>query len=708
MGPDSPLPLPPDFADADEYVDSVLKFATSSWLLQTLCGGVHILDFCTREPDLYSAILPESWRTWFKDQDIMDILDVLMREDLQQFDSDEKQQWRGGAVPPKDLLQYIKDVRRHLLARDFPSPGSPAPPQKSSIARHIAMGMKVKKVHEVDHFARYIDRLTAEIAAERKEITHLVDFGSGQNYLGRALAAPPYSKHIVAVESKQHNIEGAKNMDILAKLVAKPVTMVNKKEYRKAQDKRKKGLRYDANGVIPTALDESPAIGNGEPEIEEKGRMVNSTLNGNPVSVTGARDECNVDGCEGCEQTPPSISSTTKSCTNGSTDQPKAVTTTLQIYNQGHGSVQYVEHIIQGGDLGPVVDQILDASQARPATTPNPSQPVQATNINTVPKSTEPNLMVISLHSCGNLVHHGLRSLLLNPAVSAVAMVGCCYNLMTERLGPPTFKLPSLRPNHPRLETTANAFDPNGFPMSEHMANYPLPLTPQNEEQAGMDPPRGIRLNITARMMAVQAPQNWGRSDSELFFTRHFYRALLQRIFLDHGVVAAPTTADDMVGDDPTSPSPSPSPLAASESPRINYSSRGPGLSSDGTLAPLTIGTLRKFAYADFVSYVRAAISKLLLPNTFCAIPASFISSKLSSLTDEQIRGYEEEYAGRKKELSVMWALMAFSAGVVESLVVVDRWLWLREQEGVGECWVEAVFGYEYSPRNLVVVGVRK
>jgi hypothetical protein len=51
---------------------------------------------------------------------------------------------------------------------------------------------------------------------------------------------------------------------------------------------------------------------------------------------------------------------------------------------------------------------------------------------------------------------------------------------------------------------------------------------------------------------------------------------------------------------------------------------------------------------------------------------------------------------------------MAFSAGVIEAAIVVDRWLWLREQEVVRECWVESVFDYAVSPRNLVVVGVKK
>ena len=51
---------------------------------------------------------------------------------------------------------------------------------------------------------------------------------------------------------------------------------------------------------------------------------------------------------------------------------------------------------------------------------------------------------------------------------------------------------------------------------------------------------------------------------------------------------------------------------------------------------------------------------------------------------------------------------MAFSATVVESLIVTDRWLFLRQHTDlVRQCWVEAVFDYKESPRNLVVVGVK-
>jgi len=706
MGPDTPLPLPPAFTNTEDYVESLLKFSTSSWLLQTLCGGVHILDFYTRSPDLYSAILPQSWRDWFKNRDIMDIMDLLMREHLAQFDDKDKA-WRNGPAPPEDLLNYIKEVRSHLLARDFSPPGSGLESQKATIPRHIALGMKVKKVHEVDNFARYVDTLTSDIASSsKKPITHLVDFGSGQNYLGRALAAPPYSKHIVAVESKQHNIEGAKNMDVLARLVPKPLVMRNKKEYRALTGKGKKAKKDEMNNRRASGTAETP--GPTKELYSRPGRDDDATF----IPAQPMRElEC-IDGeCPPTIQTQDTAAQHTN--TNGNKNQtPKGqatTTTNLQVYTEGRGSVQYVEHIIKDGDLTPVIDQVLDSSSVGDDVACSNSEVVtEMTNLEVVPKPKNVNAMVISLHSCGNLVHHGLRSMLLDPHIAAVAMVGCCYNLVTERLGPPTYKLPTLRPNHPRLVSTSNAFDPHGFPMSEKLANYPLPyqsLKSLNSDTysstSDEEPPKGVRLNITARMMAVQAPFNWGATDSDLFFTRHFYRALLQRIFLDRGVVSAPVDAANFNSDV----------SANGHTSHVNWTppyGRGPGLSSDGTSTPLTIGTLRKFAYGDFVSYVRAAVGKLISPNSFCEVDPNFIKEKMDGLKDEDIMDYEARYAEKKKELSVMWSLMAFSAGVVEAVIVTDRWLWLGEQEEVERAWVEPVFEYKHSPRNLVVVGIKK
>jgi hypothetical protein len=327
-------------------------------------------------------------------------------------------------------------------------------------------------------------------------------------------------------------------------------------------------------------------------------------------------------------------------------------------------AIQYVEHQITDGDLSSVFART------------------------SIPPSVSGRFVVVSLHSCGNLVHHGLRTLTLNPLVSAAAMVGCCYNLMTESLGPPTYKLPGLRAPNERLLSTSAAADPHGFPMSRRLRQRAY-LVPGTGEKA-----EGVRLNITARMMAVQAPSNWSRADSEGFFARHFFRAVLQRVLLDLGLVADPSPA-----------------------PPAGRSPAGTGV-EDG--APLVIGALAKGCFRDFPTYVRGAAAKLARSSAKPmysydgeedarrAERARRVAERLREVDEETLRGYEERFAARKKHLSVTWSLMAFCAQVSEAVIVSDRYAWLKEQDVVGETWVESVFDYAISPRNMVVVGIRK
>ncbi|KAK0510632.1 hypothetical protein JMJ35_007064 [Cladonia borealis] len=599
-----PLPLQENTADTD-YVDSLLSFITSSDLFQRLCGGIHILDFLTQEPDLYNAVLPQAWIKWFRLAEISDILDFFLREDITVIetlialnnDSSREQNdslptWHGLPCPPSSLLNYVHAIRRHALLRNFKGRiqrrTSNLSASQGTLPRHVAVGMKPKKIHEVENFVQYIDNLMADIDKSiTQPISYVVDFGSGQNYLGRALASPPHNKRVIAVESKEHNIKGAKNMDITAKLVEKQKIIRNKKQFR---------MGFQTGDSLQP-LDGTPGTAGSTLYIRPKHQ---STI-----------------------------------------VAPKV--------DSEDGNIRYVETCIENGDLSTVIGQI---------------QPVHSPKNSTLPS--EPGLMVISLHSCGNLIHHGLRSLILNPSVKAVAMIGCCYNLVTERLGPPTFKLPSLRSSNLRLDQTSSACDPHGFPMSERFATYKHPHG------------EGIRFNITARMMACQAPDNWTAIDCESFFTRHFYRALLQRIFLDRGIVEKPTDATNTAGGSPR-----------------GWTGAGPSL---------TIGSLRKACYASFTAYVRGAIAKLAEDRDHGAK----ITEHMKGLTNEEIKLYEEKYKYKKKELSIIWSLMAFSASVVESTIVVDRWMWLKEQEEVEDCWVEAVFDYKQSPRNLVVVGIKK
>jgi hypothetical protein len=298
------------------------------------------------------------------------------------------------------------------------------------------------------------------------------------------------------------------------------------------------------------------------------------------------------------------------------------------------GSLQYVQTFISDGNIDDVVDAIHDIpAQKLEEINPTSTGPiVLETNGKYLPTNAPKSLLLTSLHSCGNLVHHALAAFRNTPAVRAVALIGCCYNLMTEKHGA-TFKPPYLRNPHPRLVKTSTAGDAQGFPISAL-------LTKQD-----------IKLNITARSMACQAPTNWTAETCADFFQRHFYRALLQRIFLDRGMV-------DPLSDE-----------------------------------PIIIGSLRKGSFDSFSAYVRAATKKLGWANRV-------------TVTEQDAKEYIARFWDRKKELAVVWSLMAFSASVVESIIVVDRWLFLREM-GCKQAWVEAAFEYAESPRNFVVVGVR-
>ena len=588
MKPQKSLPYPDDFSSADEYVECLLHFAANSELFRFLCGGVHILDFFTTEPGLFVSAVPSDWQNFLLDCDPMVLLDFLMRDDL-----DSNLSLGDSGTPPETLVQYVRDIRRLSLRRAF----QPSKLKLPVLPRQVALGMNVKKVHEVTQFAGYIDKLAEEVTrVSGEELTHLVDFGSGQNYLGRALASPPYNKHVVAVESKESNMMGAKDLDILSGLAEREKRVRNKKLYHRL---------LEAVG---------PSQQSNEAALKRAAKALGVTDQEIATIDLRSRKELQV-------------------------------TYTVE---EGKGFVEYVVGRLEHADLTDIIAQLRGYGEDRDA------------------KALR--MMAVSIHSCGNLSHYGIRSLVLNPCMKAVAIVGCCYNLLTEKLGPPTFKppfsRPSLQPINARVTRESERCDPQGFPMSERLSSY-----------GG----HGIRLNITARMMACQAPQNWTQEESDSFFTRHFYRAVLQKVFLDKGVIS-----------------------------RVYHGDGDTQTPFDSSTNPVVIGSLRKQCYTSFNAYVRGAIAKLTTNADFSQY-SQIIREKLSDITDEEIARYEGEYRCRKRELSAVWSLMAFSACVVESLIVTDRWLFLKEHSDiVRDCWVETVFDYQESPRNLVVVGIKR
>jgi hypothetical protein len=148
------LPVHPRFENSspDEYIASLLEF-WSDPLLQTLCGGVHILDFFTRDcdsadadgaapPDIYRTVLPADWIAYFEPRPIDAVLDLLLRTPLHDFATD----------VPESLKTFVKNVREHSLQRGFVRRDKSERIKKTAgygTEWALNMGMKPKKIHEV-------------------------------------------------------------------------------------------------------------------------------------------------------------------------------------------------------------------------------------------------------------------------------------------------------------------------------------------------------------------------------------------------------------------------------------------------------------------------------------------------------------------------------------------------------------------------------
>lgn len=148
MAPLQSLPIASCFSSPDDYVSSLLLFSADP-LLRTLCGGIHILDFFTRdsstdgEPqDLYHTVLPPDWIAFFDIKPIEQVLDLLLRTPLESLDS----------TIPASLCVFIKNTRRHSLQREFiRRDDREKTKRRTGYGTESALnaGMRPKKIHEV-------------------------------------------------------------------------------------------------------------------------------------------------------------------------------------------------------------------------------------------------------------------------------------------------------------------------------------------------------------------------------------------------------------------------------------------------------------------------------------------------------------------------------------------------------------------------------
>lgn len=156
-------------------------------------------------------------------------------------------------------------------------------------------------------------------------------------------------------------------------------------------------------------------------------------------------------------------------------------------------------------------------------------------------------------------------------------------------------------------------------------------------------------LSATALMTGCQAPNNWERSDlskgESEYSKRRFYRALLEKILFDKDIKL------------------------------------------DKTNRP--VWGVRKGDMGNFAKFTRRAMACLGISE--------------NRITDDELMAYEQRYKEYNGRIAILWTLSVMCCKIVESVIALDRYLFLIENGG-NEVEVLPLFDYKVSPRNLMLV----
>ncbi|CAB4427603.1 unnamed protein product [Rhizophagus irregularis] len=162
---------------------------------------------------------------------------------------------------------------------------------------------------------------------------------------------------------------------------------------------------------------------------------------------------------------------------------------------------------------------------------------------------------------------------------------------------------------------------------------------------------KNFYMGLTIRHLACQAPSRWSvqQESSIKAFEHHFFRALLQYILIKK----------DLVKDTPR------------------------------------IGKLHHRSFTSFSTYCNAALKKLSLP--------------LNSISQSESEKYYNEFKqkGYMRKIIVFWTLRAMLGPCFESIILLDKCLYLFENNHVKEVKCFGIFDELKSPRNMVIVGIK-
>ncbi|ODN03754.1 Methyltransferase-like protein 25 [Orchesella cincta] len=255
---------------------------------------------------------------------------------------------------------------------------------------------------------------------------------------------------------------------------------------------------------------------------------------------------------------------------------------------------------------------------------------------------------IVGLHTCGNLGANILKLFLHNENANFICVVPCCYNLVREDEN-------LYKEDIYYGSKLGYGFGKTG-PWPDGSIGFPL-STGLKEYDCG----KPYVVGRNARMLSAYSLPRMVESESGMEMPPTlYYRGMLQVLLKRHNLISSGSDS---------------------------------GASDD---SDMRVGRMTK-PCSNFRDYVTFALNKL-------PVEASNI------LTDGSIEDVESTYATPDliDKFHKYYLLRAMFASVVEDLILLDRMVYLLEQESIADANLIQLFNPALSPRSHAIVAVKK
>ncbi|VUC23956.1 unnamed protein product [Clonostachys rosea] len=193
------LVLPSHYTDPKKYTDDLCEFIATP-LIHQLTGGIHVNDSL-----IYGAweSLPQDWTRYWSSwtdhrlvqQDLLDSIEDRAKLITTEYNENHEELLQSR---PETLVAWLQKLYSLALPR-IEREGLLA-----ELPDALTRRMKTKKVAEISKATAYVHDV-----CQRKEITRVVDMGSGQGYLSVSLAYLFPHLKILAIDGSESQIAGS-------------------------------------------------------------------------------------------------------------------------------------------------------------------------------------------------------------------------------------------------------------------------------------------------------------------------------------------------------------------------------------------------------------------------------------------------------------------------------------------------------------------